>query len=70
MLTINADGHPLMQRFHRPEEEKRMVVLLQPAQVEAWLHILPERVADFLQSWPAAWLRAEAAPRVTKPKPA
>ena len=70
MLTINADGHPLLQRFHRPEEEKRMVVLLQPAQVDTWLHASPGSVADYLQPWPAAWLRAEAAPRPTKPKPA
>ncbi|MGF6782332.1 SOS response-associated peptidase family protein [Paraburkholderia sp. GAS334] len=23
MLTLNADGHPLMKRFHRPGDEKR-----------------------------------------------
>jgi putative SOS response-associated peptidase YedK len=22
MLSVNADGHPLMQRFHRPTDEK------------------------------------------------
>jgi len=31
MLTVNADGHPVMQRFHRAEEEKRMVMILDPA---------------------------------------
>ena len=25
MLTVNADGHPLMRRFHQPGDEKRMV---------------------------------------------
>ena len=37
MLTINADAHPLMRRFHRPDDEKRMLVLLgaQDSQVEA-----------------------------------
>lgn len=28
MLTINVDGHPVMQRFHRPGEEKRSMVIL------------------------------------------
>ncbi len=37
MLTVNADGHPVMQRFHRPEDEKRMVVILDPADYAAWL---------------------------------
>lgn len=28
MLTINADGHQLMNQFHKPTDEKRMVVVL------------------------------------------
>jgi hypothetical protein len=26
MLTINADQHPVMNAFHKPTDEKRMVV--------------------------------------------
>lgn len=26
MLTINADEHPLMNQFHKPNDEKRMIV--------------------------------------------
>lgn len=37
MLTVNADGHPLMKNFHRPEDEKRMVVVLEEADFDAWL---------------------------------
>jgi hypothetical protein len=37
MLTVNADEHPLMRRFHRPGEEKRMVVVLDPDDYAAWL---------------------------------
>lgn len=28
MLTINANDHPLMSLYHKPEDEKRMVVVL------------------------------------------
>ena len=38
MLTVNADGHPVMGRFHRPGDEKRSVVVLEPGQFGAWLH--------------------------------
>jgi len=38
MLTVNADGHPVMGRFHRPGDEKRSVVVLEPAQFGAWLN--------------------------------
>ncbi len=37
MLTVNADDHPLMRNFHRPEDEKRMVVILDEAEYDAWL---------------------------------
>lgn len=37
MLTVNADEHPLMKNFHRPEDEKRMVVVLEEADFEDWL---------------------------------
>jgi len=38
MLTINADFHPLMQRFHKPGDEKRSVTVLDPDHYEGWLH--------------------------------
>lgn len=37
MLTVNADDHPLMRNFHRPEDEKRMVVILDEADYDEWL---------------------------------
>lgn len=63
MLTINADGHAVMQRFHRPEDEKRMVVILDEAEYDAWLDAPPARMRDFLQRYPAPELEAEPAPR-------
>jgi putative SOS response-associated peptidase YedK len=37
MLTINADTHPLMNQFHKPADEKRMVVILPDEQYGEWL---------------------------------
>jgi putative SOS response-associated peptidase YedK len=37
MLTVNADDHPFMKRFHAPGHEKRMVVILDPRDFEGWL---------------------------------
>ena len=64
MLTINADTHPLMQNYHKPGDEKRMVVILSPPQYQAWLAASPARALDFLQAWPADKLQASA-PGVT-----
>ncbi len=37
MLTLNADHHPLMKRFHKPGSEKRSVVIIKPADYDDWL---------------------------------
>ena len=37
MLTINADDHALMRRFHKPGEDKRVVVILDETEYDAWL---------------------------------
>lgn len=69
MLTINADGHPLMQRFHKPDDEKRMLVILQPEQYDDWLHCPVEEAGEFFVRYPAERLAARPAPRAGK-KPA
>lgn len=70
MLTINADAHPLMRRFHRPEDEKRMVVLLREDQYRPWLQAASSQIADFLQPWPADRMKAEPAPRAVSARAA
>jgi formate hydrogenlyase subunit 3/multisubunit Na+/H+ antiporter MnhD subunit len=70
MLTMNADNHPMMRRFHRPEDEKRMPVLLDPPQYSAWLQSTKEQFPDFLRAYPAQHLMSEAAPRVSSRAPA
>jgi putative SOS response-associated peptidase YedK len=63
MLTINADAHPIFKRLHRPGEEKRMVVILDEAEYDAWLEAPLTRVGDFLKPFPAERLDAEPWPR-------
>jgi putative SOS response-associated peptidase YedK len=48
LLTVNADQHPLMGRMHRPGDEKRMLVIVPPAQYVQWLHASPEQAAEML----------------------
>lgn len=68
MLTVNADGHPLMQRFHKPDDEKRMVVILRAEQYDDWLHCEPGQAARFLTRYPAELLVARPAPRQAQSK--
>jgi putative SOS response-associated peptidase YedK len=69
MLTVNADGDPLMQRFHRPNDEKRSVVILPPEQFRAWIDTTAEQATAFLNLVPASALSAEAAPRSAASQP-
>lgn len=63
MLTINADAHALMKQFHKPGDEKRMVVVLPEAQYGDWLTARPQDSLEFLRPYPAEALRAEAPER-------
>ena len=62
MLTINADGHPLMQRFHKPDDEKRMVMILDPDQYHGWLDGSLVSEEDLFQQYPADRLMAAPDP--------
>jgi putative SOS response-associated peptidase YedK len=64
MLTINADSHPLMRQFHKPTDEKRMVVILPEGRYDDWLRADAQRSTDFLNLYPADALKAE----VPKPR--
>ncbi|HJV80434.1 SOS response-associated peptidase [Noviherbaspirillum sp.] len=66
MLTINADGHALMQRFHKPGDEKRMMVILDPERYDAWLHCPVEEAERFFVRYPSERLVARPAPRLGK----
>ena len=53
---------PLMQRFHKPEDEKRMVAILDPADYDRWLDCPTDQMTGMLQRWLAELMLAEAAP--------
>ena len=53
MLTINADEHPFMRNYHKPGDEKRMVVILPDDEYDAWLTAPPEESRFFLRQYPA-----------------
>ena len=49
-----------MRCFHKPEDEKRMVVILPQAACGDWLDAPVQRSRDFLQPFPADALVASA----------
>ena len=52
MLTVNADAHPLMREFHKPDDEKRMVVVLPPAFYADWLKASASQSMGLIQACP------------------
>ena len=67
MLTINADAHPLMARFHAPGKEKRSVVVLDDAAWDAWLQARDEaELRKFLRSFESSLMRSASDPRPAK----
>ncbi|WP_373187949.1 SOS response-associated peptidase [Halopseudomonas sp.] len=58
MLTINADEHPLFRYYHRPEDEKRMVVILPNGVIRDWLKAPAANSMEFMRPYPADRLTA------------
>ena len=61
MLTINADDHALMRNYHKPNDEKRMVVILPDDTYEDWLSADLSEAMNFMRQIPAERLIAAAA---------
>lgn len=61
MLTVNADEHPLMHLFHKPTDEKRMLVILPEEHYDSWLNARPEHSHSFLRLYPAQSLQVTPA---------
>ena len=54
MLTINSDSHPVMGRFHRPEDEKRSFVVMPTDRWSDWLGTSASSAHDMLFEMDAA----------------
>lgn len=69
-ITINADDHPLMRRMHKPNDEKRNLVIIEPEHYQDWLTCRnPELARSWLTNYPADRMVAEAAPKNKKVPP-
>ncbi|WP_347467490.1 SOS response-associated peptidase [Burkholderia stagnalis] len=64
MITVNAEGHPVMSRMHKPGDEKRSVVILRPDDWEEWLTTSNvEAARAMLQLYSADEMAAEPVPK-------
>ena len=59
MLTVNADDHDFMKAYHKPQDEKRMVVILPKGSYADWLSARPEQSAAFMNQYPADQLTVD-----------
>lgn len=53
MLTVNADDHTFMRNYHKPEDEKRMVVILPKGLYGDWLKAPAGESMEFMRQYPA-----------------
>ena len=60
MITANGEGHSIFSRMHKPNDEKRAVVILRPDDWEEWLTTSNiEAARAMLQLYPADEMVAE-----------
>lgn len=68
MITVNANEHPLMRRFHKPGDEKRSVVIVPAGEFENWLDCRSTDEARSFLIFPADAMRAETDPAPPRKK--
>jgi putative SOS response-associated peptidase YedK len=64
MLTVNADGHPVMKQFHKPGDEKRTPVIIAPELQDAWLSADTTQASELMSWTHMPKLVAMAAPKI------
>jgi putative SOS response-associated peptidase YedK len=62
LLTVDASDHPLAAHLQRPGEDARMVAMLNPAELDAWLDCAPDQMTQMLRLPPAEALQLTPAP--------
>jgi putative SOS response-associated peptidase YedK len=62
MLTLNADEHRLMKRFHKPGEEKRTIAILDEEHWQHWQAAKPDEALAMLSGPDPQQFICEAAP--------
>ena len=63
MLTIHANGHEIMQHFHKPTDEKRSIVVLDDDNYHNWLQADTKQAQSLLNLSANGFLTSEPAPR-------
>lgn len=63
MLTINADGHEVMKQFHKLDDEKRSIIVLNEENYLPWLNADANQANEFMKLSPNNFLVSEPAPR-------
>lgn len=69
-ITINADQHAIMRRTHKPEDEKRCLVIVPQEEYGNWLSCRqPEMARRWLANYPADKMLLEPKPLPVMQKP-
>jgi putative SOS response-associated peptidase YedK len=59
MLTVNADQHDLMKRFHKPTDEKRSVVVIENGDFLNWLTANHQHATELIRLSNDGYLNAD-----------
>ena len=62
LLTLNADEHPVLRRFHKPSDEKRSLFIVPAGEYDLWLGATPDEARAMLMLLPPE--RFDVGPRV------
>ena len=65
-FDFNAAQYPFISQFHKPEDEKRSIVVIEPEHRQDWLNMHHEDAFELLKPMGAGYV-AEHLPKPKKP---
>jgi putative SOS response-associated peptidase YedK len=63
LLTVNADAHPIMGRFHPVNDEKRSIVVIEPESYDDWLNATTDEAITYFAPVPSDSFATAPAPK-------
>lgn len=69
MLTLNADAHPILNRLHKPDDEKRSLYIVPADEYDLWLGATPGEARAMLMLLPPERFAIAPAPKAASKAP-
>ena len=68
LITMEASDHSIMKKFHKPEDQKRSIIIVSHERLDEWLSLSTPIIDDFVIGFPVEEFESFYCPKTRLPK--